>query len=197
MKPTGNDHRTRVTRMLIRKAFTELLRQKPIQDISIRELCAVAGINRGTFYLHYKDIYDLRDQIEEEMMADFQKALSPLLETEQDVSPVKITTGIFQCLKDNADLCTVTLGDYGDKAFAYRLVNIGREKCLDAYSRFFASATPKQIEFFYAFVSAGCIGLLQKWLAEGMVTGAQEVAAMAEDIMMYGMGFFQKKGEDR
>lgn len=86
MKPTGNDHRTRVTRMLIRKAFTELLRQKPIQDISIRELCAAAGINRGTFYLHYKDIYDLRDQIEEEMMADFQKALSPLLETAQDVS---------------------------------------------------------------------------------------------------------------
>ena len=195
MKPTGNDHRTRVTRMLIRKAFTELRRQKPIQDISIRELCAAAGINRGTFYLHYKDIYDLRDQIEEEMMADFQKALSPLLETAQDVSPVKITTGIFQCLKDNADLCTVTLGDYGDKAFAYRLVNTGREKCLTAYSRFFAAATPKQIEFFYAFVSAGCIGLLQKWLAEGMATSAEEVAAMAEDIMMYGMGFFQKGSE--
>ena len=147
MKPTGNDHRTRVTRMLIRKAFTELLRQKPIQDISIRELCAAAGINRGTFYLHYKDIYDLRDQIEEEMMADFQKALSPLLETAQDVSPVKITTGIFQCLKDNADLCTVTLGDYGDKAFAYRLVNTGREKCLTAYSRFFAAATPSRLSF--------------------------------------------------
>lgn len=130
MKPTGNDHRTRVTRMLIRKAFTELLRQKPIQDISIRELCAAAGINRGTFYLHYKDIYDLRDQIEEEMMADFQKALSPLLETAQDVSPVKITTGIFQCLKDNADLCTVTLGDYGDKAFAYRLVNTAGKNAL-------------------------------------------------------------------
>ena len=64
-----------------------------------------------------------------------------------------------------------------------------------AYSRFFAAATPKQIEFFYAFVSAGCIGLLQKWLAEGMATSAEEVAAMAEDIMMYGMGFFQKGSE--
>lgn len=96
MKSTKNDHRTRMTKLLIRRAFTELLRQKPIQDISIRELCAVAGINRGTFYLHYKDIYHLRDEIEEEMMADFQQALAPLLETEQDVSPVKITAGIFQ-----------------------------------------------------------------------------------------------------
>lgn len=43
------DHRSRVTRMLIRRAFTDLLGQKPIESISVKELCAAAGINRGTF----------------------------------------------------------------------------------------------------------------------------------------------------
>lgn len=189
MKTPAKDHRARVTKMLIRRAFTELLRQKPIQSISVKELCEAAGINRGTFYAHYTDIYDLLDKMEAEMFADFQKALEPLLATEGgDLTPVKITAGIFQCLKDNADICTVTLGDFGDKAFALRLINLGREKCMQAYSRYFASATPQQIEYFYAFVSAGCIGLLQKWLAEGMVSSAEEIAAMAENIMMYGMG---------
>ena len=47
MRPEG-DHRTRVTRMLIRRAFMELLKKKPIQSISIKELCETAGINRGT-----------------------------------------------------------------------------------------------------------------------------------------------------
>lgn len=189
MKVKGDDHRTRVTKMLIRHAFTELLRQKPIQSISIKELCETAGINRGTFYAHYTDIYDLLHRMEEEMLADFQRALEPLLATDSDgLTPVKITTGIFQCLKDNADVCAVTLGDYGDKAFALRLMNLGREKCVETYLKFFADATPKQIEYFYAFVSAGCIGLLQKWLSEGMASSAEEVAAMAENIMMYGMG---------
>ena len=91
-------------------------------------------------------------------------------------------------LKENVDICTVTLGDFGDKEFALRLINLGREKCVETYSRYFETATPKQIEFFYAFVSAGCIGLLQKWLAEGMVTSAEEIAEMAENIMMFGMG---------
>ena len=59
MKKLTNDHRTRVTKMLIRKAFTSLLSQKPIQSISVKELCELAGINRGTFYSHYTDIYDL------------------------------------------------------------------------------------------------------------------------------------------
>ena len=185
----GNDHRTRVTKILIRKAFTDLLKKKPIQSISIKELCEAAQINRGTFYTHYADIYDLLEKMEEEMMEDFQKALEPLLSMEPEgLTPVKITTGIFQCLKENADICTVTLGDFGDKEFALRLINLGREKCVETYSRYFETATPKQIEFFYAFVSAGCIGLLQKWLAEGMVTSAEEIAEMTENIMMFGMG---------
>lgn len=48
--PGAKDHRVRVTQRLIREAFTGLLKQKPIQSISIKELCEVAGINRGTFY---------------------------------------------------------------------------------------------------------------------------------------------------
>ena len=46
MRKVTNDHRTRLTKMMIRKAFMDLLKQKPIQSISIRELCETAGINR-------------------------------------------------------------------------------------------------------------------------------------------------------
>ena len=70
MKTPANDHRVRVTKMLIRRAFTDLLKQKPLQSITIKELCAAAGINRGTFYAHYTDIYDLLAKIEEEMFED-------------------------------------------------------------------------------------------------------------------------------
>lgn len=190
----GSDHRVRVTKMLIRRAFTDLLRKKPIQSISVKELCTAAGINRGTFYAHYADIYDLLHQLEEEMMADFQKALAPLLEEgREEIPTLTITTEIFQCLKENSDVCTVTLGPFGDKAFAARLINLGREKYAESYRRFFRHATPKQLEYYYAFVSAGCIGLLEHWLAEGMTTDAREIARMAEEIMMRGLGFLQNK----
>ncbi len=190
MKKLTNDHRTRVTKMLIRGAFTQLLGQKPIQSISIKELCELAGINRGTFYTHYKDIYDLRDQIEEEMVVSFEKAIRPLLQMDrQEATMLQITTEIFQCLKDHSDLCIVMLGEYGDKAFVAKLLEMGRERCVESYSKYFASATPQQIEYFYAFASAGCIGLLQKWLADGMTASAEEIAKMAENIMLHGTGF--------
>lgn len=86
-----NDQRTRLTRMLIRQAFTGLLREKPVQSISVKELCDRADLNRGTFYAHYTDIYDLLHQIEDEMMQDFQAALKPLLDSPAaDLTPLKL-----------------------------------------------------------------------------------------------------------
>ena len=67
LKKLTNDHRTRITKMLIRKALTDLMAYKPVTDISVKELCEKAGINRGTFYSHYTDIYNLLEKIEEEM----------------------------------------------------------------------------------------------------------------------------------
>ena len=163
LKKVTNDHRTRVTKILIRKSFMELLKNKPIQNISIKEICDKSGISRGTFYAHYTDIYDLLNQLENEMLEEFKDSLKSLMNAgRENMNPVEISTEVFKCLRDNADICTVTLGDYGDKSFALKLLNIGREKCMETYLHHFKNSTPKQIELFYAFVSAGCIGLLRK-----------------------------------
>ena len=192
MRNFTSDHRAQVTRKLIRNAFTGLLRQKPIQAIRIKELCERAGINRGTFYSHYTDIYDLRDSIENEMLVAFQKALEPLLYAgEGELTPVEITTGIFECLKKNSDLCVVTLGEYGDKEFFSKILNLGRQLCMKTYSKYYTHASPEKIEYFYVFVSAGCIGLLQKWLENGMYATPEELAETAENLIINGIGFLQ------
>lgn len=195
MKKLTNDHRTRVTRMLIRRAFMSLLAQKPIQSISVKELCERAGINRSTFYAHYTDLHDLLQQIEDEMFAEFEKALDTLYHLDTTApEPVAVTTEVFQCLKDNSDLCTVTLSDYGDKAFALKLLQRGRECCMENYLQYFKGASPRQVEYYYAFVSAGCIGLLRRWLDDGMLLPAGELAQLAENIMMRGLAFLQEEG---
>ena len=177
--------------MLLRKAFLGLLSQKPIQSISIKELCELAGVSRGTFYAHFTDIYDLLAQIEDEMTAEISAALEPLRESATSDNPVVLGTRIFEVLKDNYDLCTVTLGDYGDKQFAMRLVNMGYEKCIDLYRSYFQDVPAKQLDYFYAFISSGFMGLLREWLDNGMLATPQELAHLAQNIIQYGVGAFQ------
>ena len=65
-----SDLRTKRTRANIKSAFMTLRAKKPLEKISIKELAELAEINKATFYLHYRDIYDLSDQIEDEILTE-------------------------------------------------------------------------------------------------------------------------------
>lgn len=56
------DLRVRRTRRAIKQAFERLLKTRPLSKITVTDLAKEAEINKGTFYCHYKDIYDLYSQ---------------------------------------------------------------------------------------------------------------------------------------
>ena len=52
------DLRVRRTKKALFDSFIELLTEKPFDEITVNELCDVAGIRRATFYKHYSDKFD-------------------------------------------------------------------------------------------------------------------------------------------
>ncbi|MCT4607512.1 MAG: TetR/AcrR family transcriptional regulator [Marinisporobacter sp.] len=65
-----SDKRTTRTKELIRDSFLYLLSKKDVSKIKVTEIVDLAGIGRGTFYLHFLDVYDLYEQIESELYED-------------------------------------------------------------------------------------------------------------------------------
>ncbi|MCR5653555.1 MAG: TetR/AcrR family transcriptional regulator [Ruminococcus sp.] len=63
------DLRVKRTLKSIKEAFYQLRKKKPIKRISVKELSELAMINKATFYLHYKDVYDLSDKLENELIS--------------------------------------------------------------------------------------------------------------------------------
>ena len=64
------DLRVKRTLKSIKEAFYQLRKKKPIEKISVKELSETAMINKATFYLHYDDVYDLSDRLENELISD-------------------------------------------------------------------------------------------------------------------------------
>ncbi|WP_019910207.1 TetR/AcrR family transcriptional regulator [Paenibacillus sp. HW567] len=64
----ADDLRVVRTRKLIDEAFFALVEEQGIESVNVRSLTAKAGINRGTFYLHYLDIYDLMEKMEDRII---------------------------------------------------------------------------------------------------------------------------------
>lgn len=70
MEIKREDRRIRQTKEKLRNALAELMKEKGFESIRIHDLTERADINRGTFYLHYKDKYDLLEQNENEIIQD-------------------------------------------------------------------------------------------------------------------------------
>lgn len=56
------------TKKAIINAFLALRAKRPLEKITVRELCEMAMVNKSTFYSHYGDIYELSDSLENEVV---------------------------------------------------------------------------------------------------------------------------------
>ena len=62
------DLRQKKTLRAISSSFYELRKQKKLEAITVTELCKAAEISKATFYLHYRDIFDLSEQLQKEVV---------------------------------------------------------------------------------------------------------------------------------
>lgn len=186
-KNHSEDYHVKVTIHLIQQTFIQLLKEKPLHTISVRELCTRAGINRSTFYHHYLDIYDLNQKIEDELYENFTQAFHPAID---EGSFSSMIVDIVHCLQKNAEYYEFILGDYGDNSFAKRLLKYAYDQYEHLYSQVFETATAEMLQYYYEFASAGCIRILQKWFSEGMRLSAEEIGDMTEGIMLKGLSFW-------
>ena len=70
------DIRIEKTDRAIEKAFLELRSKMPLEKIKIKDLCALACVNKSTFYAHYEDIYALSSRLEDKLIADILASVS-------------------------------------------------------------------------------------------------------------------------
>ena len=69
------DARVRYTLKMLKDSLLRLLEEKPINKITVKEVCERAELNRATFYLHFSDCFELLESIENDLLRDFETAL--------------------------------------------------------------------------------------------------------------------------
>ena len=164
-----------------------LLKEKPASKVTVKELCELADINRGTFYYHYTDIFDMIKNIEEDFFNDFYKLIEPMKDTmKPDGDPHFMLTNIFYFFDENAEWSQIMLGHHGDMAFIQRLKKLVDEKCSDTWKEVGLNLTTEDFELFNSFIINGYIGLIETWLKTGRKQSPKEMANFASRIMGQG-----------
>lgn len=186
MNKSGDNNRSvRNTKKKLLDGLLVLMRQKTISCITVRELTELVDVNRGTFYFHYADIYDMISKIEEEFFKDFNEILDQMLnKTPANRKPPEVLVKIFSICAENREFCEIMLGPNGDAAFVDRIKEIVDEKCSMIWRNVGSNMSPLEYEYFNVFIINGNMGLLQKWLKTGCKQSPEEMAALSAKIII-------------
>lgn len=187
MNPKGTNRSVRKTKEKLRQALTKLLSQKPLKNITVREIAEMVDINRGTFYLYYKDVYDMIEKLELEMMDEFNDIVKLRISQTSDASPEPVLSDVFTFLAENADMCLILLGPNGDLSFVNKLKELVRERCLYYWTQIYNAKSTRYFDYFYAFFISGCVGMFEEWLNNGMKESPDEMADILDKMIMNGV----------
>ncbi len=183
------DRRVRRTKALLTQGLIRLLEEKDIKDISVKELSDLADINRGTFYLHYTDVYDMLNQMEEELFQEFNGILERDLAAANAESAFPTLLDLFVFLDKNRALARVLIGPHGDLSFLNRLKALVKDRLRMLMTN--RAHSMEHFEYFYSFMVSGCIGVIECWLNQDNPVSPGDIAAYCSSLLTKGLSAVQ------
>ena len=176
-----NNQRFQETDRRIREYFLSALSERELSKITVQEICAHVGINRSSFYLHYKDVYDLLDAMSYEVR---QAAL-------QDIERAQIQSPYFF----SEEYALVTLRHVRENAVFYRayLSSVGMaktekdfqtlfEEIFKPYFRQLGMESEHQMEYLFSFVKAGFLAVVRQWLLYDCAETPEEMVRLIRQV---------------
>lgn len=193
-----HDRRVIRTKKLIREALAELIGEKGFHAVSVRDITTRAAINRGTFYLHYQDKFDLLEQCEKEVFEEIE-AVAEKVDVQEmkhflaTNKPLPFIVSLLDYIKENAAFMHAVLGPNGDVSFQlafkdYLKTNVGREVLQTAKEE--DRLVP--YDYLLSYLVSAHLGVIQEWLETGTKESPEEISVYIARLSL--LGPFQAAG---
>ena len=182
MAADGNSAARRRTKRIIRDSFLRLLEKKPFEQITVRDLCEEADVNRATFYRYYPDLYALNDELADDL---FQKMFTDLAEKSARFGKSRETSvkdrflEALTIIEENKRLCLILLGNPAG-SFTLRLRS-AFEKAIYLHDDY---RLMQETDLMMSYMIGGVISAVHAWLVSGCAVNKDTFADMLDRSFM-------------
>lgn len=179
------NQRITITKRMLKEGLLQLMETKPIQKISVSELCRVSGINRVTFYNHYASLADILTEIGDDMVND----ILSLLKKKQIHRHASLQERVeFACeyLLQNKEIAKLVFqNNTPESEFALKLFQgqtewrVASEKLASVYGE-------DGKELLFSFMIHGAYCMITKWLLDDVPRTPKEMGRLIGGITIDG-----------
>ncbi len=169
------DRRVIYTKRTLRAAIMKLMEEKSVSRISVTELCTAAGVNRGTFYAHYRKPEDVMHEVEAELV----RQISEVLKTESD--NVQLHRNILNIIDANKPACRVLFGENGNREIMDKLLNMSIDHFAANY-RDELRISDFQARCLHSFLFAGISQIIKEWVYSEDKRTVEEMTQIIVDL---------------
>ena len=193
MENKERDLRVERTKESIKNSFLELMKEKEFEKITVKDITTRARINRGTFYIHYLDKYDLMKQMQEKVIEEMTQAVRNNIldianKKDTMTHPINGVSAVFKYVETNEKIFSAMLGQQGDLSFQSTIKDFMWKKFFNEQSDLLfdenESLVPKNI--LIAYISSAHLGVIQQWLNSGMKKSPEKMAKILFKISIEG-----------
>ncbi len=165
---------TEQTRANLLEAFWALYAKKRIEQITVKEIAAKAGYNRGTFYEYFRDVYQCLDCIETSAMPNFEE-LPPL----PDNYPhgLDVFESFIALYQEKYEYYDVLLGERGDPSFQRKMIDSVKAAILGS-GRIPDKIDSLEVDYSLEYMLSGMIGIMRYFLHGRKECSPAEVMAI-------------------
>lgn len=156
------DLRVIKTKSSIKGAFIELVEEKGFDNVTVKDICSKALINRNTFYLHYYDKVDLLNKIASEVFSEQENTINFMSSTIDNQNIDSLKEGLLQILKvlhKEIEFYRVILLDSNMSGYIDRFALDLKERYMTHLG---VDYKKNRIELDYVFY--GIVGVIKNWI---------------------------------
>ncbi|MFD1883934.1 TetR/AcrR family transcriptional regulator [Paenibacillus wenxiniae] len=188
------DRRILRTQQQLKEALFDLAAYQTPDGITVKQLTDHAGLNRGTFYLHYQGMDEFFEQLKEEILDEYYAIIKKLAYTTQDREPfTDPPAGFvrpFQYICEHQRFFTLFMGSAKDGDFAQRLTELLKQQFQYSY---LAKNPHKELHdipvkqlYLFAYMASAYVGCIKFWIQRHFDVSPSEMAILFSEISRLG-----------
>lgn len=160
MKSTNEDPRVRKTKKALQEGLSEIMIRKELRKITVKELCIKSDIHRATFYSHYKDIYDLYEQIEDSVVKDLKEIMD-----KQKNGMTEFFRHVVEYIINNKSVCKMVFRNDYDTKFFSDLTNFLEKSVSDEWKEVYGDhAVGFKMNLYSVYHISGFLSMIKSWI---------------------------------